>query len=140
MAIRHGILTKGLQVGDALDTQGVYYAPYNKIKCTWKGEHALVAHVGSHKQFWGQQGHYIRSHFIVFQKVDEDGNGNWTVEKVWEKEVGRQFYKIKAEAIAFAETVEQMTANLAPGANGPAGWLGVGTALKSARRRTLTSE
>jgi|GEM_PF-5110928 len=45
----HVILTNGLKVGDFLVTRGVYYAPYNKIKCTWMNECAIVAHVGSHK-------------------------------------------------------------------------------------------
>ena len=102
----HTIWTKNLQVDDNLDTRGVYYAPYNKIKCVWKNENAIVAHVGSHNQYWSQHAHYIKAHFIVFRKVGETKHGNWIVVKDWEKETGRQFRKIKAEAIAYAETIE----------------------------------
>ena len=102
----HGIRTNNLQVGDNLVAFGVYYAPYNKIKCTWKNEHAIVAHVGSHKQYWGQNAHQIAAHFIVFRKVGEDENGNWSIVQDWEKETGRQFKKVRAEAIAHAETIK----------------------------------
>lgn len=103
----HVILTNGLKVGDFLNTQGVYYAPYNKIKCTWKSDHAIVAHVGSHKQYWSHQAHNISAHFIVFRKVGEDEHGNWEVMKDWEKKTDRQFHKVKAEAIAHAESISE---------------------------------
>lgn len=102
----HYITTNNLQVGDYLNTHGVYYAPYNKIKCAWKSEHAIVAHVGSHKQYWSQNAHQIAAHFIVFRKVGEDERGDWSVVQDWEKETGRQFKKVRAEAIAHAETIK----------------------------------
>ncbi len=101
----HVILTNGLKVGDFLVTRGVYYAPYNKIKCTWMNEYAIVAHVGSHKQYWSQNSHNIAAHFIVFRKVGENEYGNWEVVKDWEKETDRKFHKVKAEAIAYAESI-----------------------------------
>ncbi len=101
------IITDGLKVGDLLVSQGVFYAPYNKIKCTWMNERAIVAHVGSHKQYWSQQAHNIAAHFIVFRKIGENEYGNWYVVKDWEKETGRQFGKIKAEAIAYAESIDE---------------------------------
>lgn len=107
MRYDHVITTNDLKVGDYLNTHGVFYAPYNKIKCTWINEHAIVAHVGSHKQYWGQNAHYIPAHFIVFRKVGEDEYGDWEVVKGWEKKTGRNFGKIKAEAIAYAESISE---------------------------------
>lgn len=102
----HDITTNDLQVGDFLNTHGVYYAPYNKIKCAWKNEYAIVAHVGSHKQYWGQNAHQIGARFIVFRKVGEDEHGDWSVVKDWEKETGRYFKKVRAEAIAHAKAIK----------------------------------
>lgn len=104
--MRHRIRTNSLQVGDFIETFAVFYAPYNKIECTWKSEHAIVAHVGSHKQYWSQTVHQIAAHFIVFRKVGEDEFGEWSVVKDWEKETGRQFKKVRAEAIAHAKTIK----------------------------------
>ena len=107
MRYGHTITTNDLKVGDYLNTHGVYYAPYNKIKCIWKSDHAIVAHVGSHKQYWGQRAHNIPANIMVFRKMGEDEYGNWEVIKDWKKNTDRQFHKIKAEAIAYAESISE---------------------------------
>lgn len=99
------VYVKDLKAGDSLRTPGTYYAPYNKIRCIWRSDHVVVAHVQSHKQYWGQNVHFIPASILVFKRVreDETGPGIWIAEEAFDKDTGLQWRQVRAEAIALAE-------------------------------------
>jgi hypothetical protein len=98
------VYVKDLKIGGPLRTPGTYYGPYDKVRCIWKSEHVIVAHIKSHQQYWGQNRHYIPAHIIVFKHTGDRVPGViWKVEKVFNKDTGRDWRQVRTEAISLAE-------------------------------------
>lgn len=105
----HNLLIDQFEVGEYITphhTRGVYYAPYNKMTCIFKGDMTVVALVGGHQQYWSNQAHYIPAHVTVFRKFEDVRPGVWLVENVYEKPTGHQSKKVQADAIAYAREIE----------------------------------
>ena len=90
-----------------VETGGVSYGPYDALTLLWQGERLAVVHCKGHKQYWGQNAHYIPAHVMVFEKMDVDDSGNWLVRRVKEVETGRASQRVKAEMIAWAKEKEE---------------------------------
>lgn len=88
-----------IEIGDPVNTGGIYYGPYNKVTSIGKSPKRIAIHVKGHNQYWGQNKHYIPAHVIVFEVVKINERGSWECKNIWEKECGRQSRKVQAEAI-----------------------------------------
>lgn len=98
-----------LQVNDQgyVETGGVNYGPYDALTLLWQGERLAVVHCKGHRQYWGQNAHYIPANVMVFEKMDTSDAGNWLVEMIKEVETGRRPKRVKADMIAWAKEQEQ---------------------------------
>ena len=93
---------EGLELGDTVDTGGVFYAPHYAISCIAIGPSRIAIHAKGHRQYWGQSAHYIPAHVIVFERRGITEYGGWECKKIFEKVCGRQSRVVKAEAIRLA--------------------------------------
>ena len=97
-----------LQVNDQgyVDTDGVYYGPYDALTLLWQGERLAVVHCKGHTQYWGQTAHYIPARILVFERKGSTA-GIWLVEVIKETETGRASRRGKSNMIAWAKKQEQ---------------------------------
>lgn len=98
-----------LRVNDQgyVETGGVNYGPYNALTLLWQGERFAVVHCKGHKQYWGQNAHYIPASVMAFEKMDVTEAGNWMVREVNSVDTGRASKRVKADMIAWAKEQER---------------------------------